>query len=93
MAFRQMDANIARYLKTDIKEGIVVAEIAPNSPASRAGLEVGDIIININSENIRTEDDAISLLADSRVGETAHLRIVRDGRQSEKSLVLTRRGE
>lgn len=93
MGVRQLDANIARYLKIDITEGVVVAELAPNSPAARAGLEIGDVIVAIKGERVRSEEDAIALIADSRVGENVKLSVVRDTKRIEKTMTLTRRGE
>jgi serine protease Do len=92
MRFQQIDANIARYLRLKSTEGVVIVELAPNSPAARAGLEIGDVIVAINGQPVKTEDDAIITLYDSRVGDTITLRVQRDGRQMETKMVLTKRG-
>jgi serine protease Do len=36
-----------------VKEGILVSQIAPGSPAEKAGLKVGDIIVAIDGEKVR----------------------------------------
>jgi serine protease Do len=92
MRIQQIDANIARYLHLSSQEGVVVVDVAPNSPASRAGLEVGDVIVSIGSEQIRTEDDAVALMSDARVGDSLTLRMLRDGKQFDATLKLTKRG-
>lgn len=92
MRFQQIDANIARYLRLQSTEGVVIVELAPNSPAARAGLEIGDVIVALNGQPVKTEDDAIITLYDSRVGDTITLRVQRDGRQMETKMVLTKRG-
>ena len=63
-----------------------------NSPASRAGLEVGDVLVSINGSPIRNEEDAIFYFTDSRVGDKLNIRILRDGKEIEKTMTLTRRG-
>lgn len=92
MRVQQIDANIARYLKLSSSEGVVIVDVAPNSPAARAGLEVGDVISSISGQPVKTEDDAVALLSDARVGDTLKLRILRDGKESDRSLQLTKRG-
>jgi serine protease Do len=89
---RQVDENIARYLKLKTAEGVVIAEIAQNSPASRADLQVGDLLLSINGIPIRTEDDAVFNFTDARVGDVLKLRVLRDGKELDKSITLTRRG-
>jgi serine protease Do len=91
MRFQQIDERIARYLKLGSTEGVVVVELVPNSPAAAAGLEVGDVITAIGGEPVKTEDAAVLLLYDSRVGDRLKLTILRDGKQMEKTITLTRR--
>jgi len=91
MRVQQIDARIARYLRLSSTQGVVVVEVAPNSPATRAGLEVGDVITAINGDPVKTEDHAILLIYDSRVGDRLRLHILRNGAEMDKTLTLTRR--
>jgi len=90
MNIQQIDDRVARYLKLDTKDGVVVVEIAPNSPAADAGLEVGDVIVAVNGEPVKSEDDAVSLISDSKVGDTLRLKILRNGKEMQQSMVLTK---
>ena len=46
--------------------GLLVARVAPQSPADQRGLQPGDIITRINKLPVRTVDEAISLMQDAR---------------------------
>jgi len=46
--------------------GLLVARVAPQSPAFQRGLQPGDIITKINKLPVRTVDEAISLMQDAR---------------------------
>jgi Do/DeqQ family serine protease len=46
--------------------GLLVARVAPNSPAFLRGLQPGDIITKVNRLPVRTVDEAISLMQDAR---------------------------
>jgi serine protease Do len=89
---QQLDANIARYLKMTTTEGVVIVELAQNSPASRAGMEIGDVLVSINGSPIRNEEDAVFYFTDARVGDKLNIRILRDSKEIEKTMTLTRRG-
>lgn len=89
MNIQQIDDRIARYLQLQEKEGVVVVEIIPSSPAAQAGLEPGDVIKEIKGETIKSEDDAVALISDSQVGDTITMKVLRDGKTSQKTMKLT----
>ena len=53
----ELDSEFARRYKTDEKSGVIVSRIYPNSPASNSGLNVGDIILEINRHSIDSIED------------------------------------
>lgn len=65
--------------------GAVVNEVTPDSPAARAGLKSGDVIIEINGKAIREAGDVRTAVGLLRVGEKVALTILREGKR--KSLV------
>jgi serine protease Do/serine protease DegQ len=60
--------------------GAVIAQIAPGSPAERAGLRVGDVIVAVEGRAVRNSADVRNRVGLVRVGETVVLQILRDGR-------------
>jgi putative serine protease PepD len=61
--------------------------VAPNSPASQAGLEPGDVILDINGKAISSTDDFINTVGKMAPGQKLTLTIKRDG--SIKKIPLT----
>ena len=55
--------------------------IAPNSPAERAGLKPGDVIIGLKGETVRSNDDLLNLLDASSIGQDATLLVLRGNRE------------
>ena len=45
---QDIDRNLAEAYKLPKPEGSLITQVAPNSPAARAGLKAGDIILQIN---------------------------------------------
>lgn len=60
--------------------GVVVLDIAPNSPAARAGLRPGDIIASINGTNIQTPDQVQQQVEAVPLGNTLQMTVERGGR-------------
>ena len=61
--------------------GVLVAKVETDSPAHRAGLEVGDVIVEFNGEKVPNVSKFRIAVATSKVGIKVPVRIVREGRQ------------
>jgi S1-C subfamily serine protease len=69
--------RIVRYHGLEIERGILVASVEPASPADRAGLREGDVIVNYDGRTISGIDDLHRLLAERPVGVGTPLTIIR----------------
>jgi Do/DeqQ family serine protease len=73
--------------------GALVAQIDPRSPAYRAGIEQGDVIVSFNGQAVSEPTDLVRLVADAPVGSTAAIVLIREGRRlTLKVPVLQREG-
>ncbi|MHB0913001.1 MAG: S1C family serine protease [Armatimonadota bacterium] len=60
--------------------GAIVWQLAPNSPASKAALQQGDVITEIEGARIESAEDAVKAIQKLKVGQRVRLTIWRDGR-------------
>jgi 2-alkenal reductase len=74
-----------------ISQGAMLQEIVAGTPAARAGLQAGDIIIAINGQPIDDRHPLVSLLLEHIAGETITLDLVRDGVTLQTTLTLGER--
>lgn len=82
----QVDEETAeRY---EIPMGIMIYEVAENSPAKRAGLRAGDIIYKVNDTLIQSFDDLSELIDSSQVGDTLRVLANREGKKVVCDVVL-----
>ncbi len=72
-------------------EGVLVTRVVDNSPADRAGVRKGDILVSFNSRALSTPDQLRELVTDAGPGRTVALRIVRDGDRRTLSVALESR--
>ena len=78
MGIQTIDEGIAQYYNLKTTKGVIVTQIVPNSPSSRAGLKVGDIITKINNFIISNDQMLKGVFQEFRTGQTIDLYILRD---------------
>ena len=98
--------TVAEALALPVEQGILLQEVVPEGPADRAGLQGndrqgqfdgaflptgGDIIVAIDGLDVRDMDDLIIYLAETIVGQTVTVDILRDGERQSLNLVLGER--
>src|SRR5829696_1391004 len=71
----------SRQARGEFEGGAGVRNIAPNSPAERAGVKPGDVIIGLKGEPVHSNDDLLNLLDASSIGQDATLRVLRGNRE------------
>ena len=93
MVLYPITTQVAQQLGVTQTSGAFVNEIDRRSPAYQAGLELGDIIVSFNGQNVIDPSHFVQLVSDARIGSTAVLGVIREGRQiTLKIPVLQREG-
>ena len=64
-------------------QGALVAKILPKSPAEAAGLQIGDIIEQLNGKEIESSAALPPMVGTTKIGETARLKVLRQGKLIE----------
>ena len=67
----------SRQAHDDASGGAQVENVAPNSPADRAGLRQGDLIVGFDGKPVHSTDDLLNFLDGSAIGRDAELRVRR----------------
>ena len=75
-----IDAEMAAALETDVTSGALITNIEPDSAAEEAGLEVGDIIVEVNDEEVGGAAELRNTIGLLRSGDTVDIKYVRDNR-------------
>ncbi len=88
MSVQEITPEIARQLRLSEPGGVVVSQVEPGSAADEAGIQRGDIIREVNGQNIQNIGDYRSAVAKVKKGDLVRLLIKR----GERNLYLTMRG-
>lgn len=63
LAAQEVDAAAAEALKLPLPEGILIADLAPNSPFAKAGLASGDVLLTLAGAPVNTPQELVYRLA------------------------------
>lgn len=85
----EMNEGLSTYFGGQ-REGALVIEVSPESPAARAGLQPGDVIVRAGGQEVGEPGDVREALNRAEAGQVA-LEVVRQGRRRELSLEWTGR--
>ena len=77
---QDLDKNLAAYLNVPDKKGVMIKAVEPQSPASKAGLKDGDIILAIDKKKIASVQDYWLVKKAYAVGDSFEAQILRDGK-------------
>ncbi len=82
---------IAKYFGLSSTKGVIVTSVKANSPAEKAGIQVGDIILAINGQEVKGTEDIWTILTnmDAKAGDVLTLTIFRKGQKKNIKLKLT----
>lgn len=76
-------------INSSIKEGAVIAKVEKGSVADKAGLEKGDVIVEIDNTKIKNTAHFRFMLYKHDIGETMKVKVVRDGKTKDVDIRLT----
>lgn len=81
VAVQDLTPDLARAFDIEQSRGAVIAQVEPGSPAERAGLKPGDVVVSVNGREIRRATEMRNAVGLLRIGSEVKLRIIRDGRE------------
>ena len=80
--------EIQQALGLSQRTGVIVAAVENGSPAARAGLQRGDVIVKLGSATIKDTTDLLAALRQHEPGERVPVTIVRDGKKQTVQVTL-----
>ncbi len=82
-----LNRNIARHYELKAATGALVLSAETGTPAQRAGLQEGDVIVSLNGETVEGVDVLHRLLDEERIGAETRLVVLRGSRKLEFTVV------
>jgi len=88
VGIQEMTPELAKSLGLKEKEGALVAQVFSGSPAEKAGIEAGDVIVEFHGKQIIESKDLPRIVASTPVGESVVVKVSRDGKVMDRQVKL-----
>jgi serine protease Do len=80
--------ELAKALTLQEHQGALVADVMAGTPAEKAGLKRGDVIVAFNGKAVTSSRDLPPMVANTPVGQKVTLTVVRDGKEQELPMIV-----
>lgn len=86
-----LNRRVVRYHDLSVSKGFLVTQMEPGSPAARAGLKEGDIIVAFNGCPVAGVDDLHRMLTEEQIGVASSLTVIKRANKREVKIIPTER--
>ncbi len=91
LMIRNVDGNLAKMKELDVTAGVYVDSIADNSAAGDAGIEVGDIILEVDGAEVKTTSKLLEIIGSHHPGDKVAIKV--DRKSKEMDFLVTLRNQ
>ncbi len=88
MRIQSIDESIAKYYNLERTKGVIITKILSGTPADKAELQVGDIILQIDKYQINNDNTIFGVFYEFRTGQVIDILIIRDNKEMHKRMTL-----
>jgi serine protease Do len=88
VTLQEVTQALARSFNLEQPRGALVADVGENSPAAKAGLKAGDVIVAYAGKPVNDSADLPPLVGSTKPGASRALTVIRDGKEREITVTL-----
>ncbi|HHV17620.1 MAG TPA: trypsin-like serine protease [Thermoanaerobacterales bacterium] len=93
VALQDMTKDLAEYFELKDPNGAIIADVVSGSPAEKAGLMRGDVILKINDDVIKNSNDVSEIIGKTKINEKLVMVVLRNGQSRFVTVVVEKRPE
>jgi len=86
VSIQEITPELSKSLGLKEKKGALVAQVVPGSPADKAGIEQGDVIVEFNGKEVADSKDLPLIVASTPVGKSVTVKLLRDGKVTDRQV-------
>ena len=88
ISIQGVDPDMAKAFGLSRGGGALISDVSPNGPAAKAGLQRGDIVLELNGQSVNGPDDLSVHISQMAPGSVAHLKTFRDRQNRDVDVTL-----
>lgn len=85
---QEITSDLMEAFEIDELSGVLIAKVEDDSPASKAGLQAGDIVLEVGKEKVANVARFRLLVATAKIGDKVPVKILRDGKTETVNVTL-----
>ena len=85
---QEVTPELAKSFGLKDNKGALVSQVVPNSPAEKAGIEQGDVILQFDGKEVSDSKELPRIVASTPVGKSVMVKIARDGKVTDRQVKL-----
>ena len=93
VSIQDLPKDLADYFGIKDRQGVLIADVVPGDPAAEAGVRAQDIVLEINDEKVKDSKALLKKVAQLKVGTTARLKILRNGKTKLITVKVAKRDD
>ncbi|MFH0803471.1 MAG: trypsin-like peptidase domain-containing protein [bacterium] len=90
---QEVTEETAKYLKLPNTDGVLIVGVVPDSPAFKAKLQRGDVLVEVDDQKVNSPDDLRKLISSRKIGDKLAIQIIRQGRLEYITMILAEMSE
>lgn len=91
VSLQELTPSMAKALQMDDNSGVMINNVVDDSPAEKAGLEVGDVILQFNGKTISDNDDLVKAVRSTSPGDKIEVVVLRNGKNKSLEVEIGER--
>src|SRR5579871_1107676 len=88
VGIQELTPDLAKAFNVPAEKGALVGNVDPNSPGAKAGLQQGDVITEVNGQQVNGPNDLRLKVGTMAPGTAVHLKVLHNGETRDVSLTL-----
>lgn len=93
IGLQDITPDLMRFFNLKEKEGALISQVYSGSPAEKAGVKAGDVVVEVDGVKIKNSQDVVREVLKKKVGQKVNLMILREGKRVEVSVVTAQMPE
>lgn len=81
--FTELSKQLGEYFGVDKGRGVLITEVDEDSPAEKAGLKAGDVVIAVDNDKVFESEDLRDAIGDQEAGDTVAVTVMRDRKEQK----------
>ncbi|MGZ3569097.1 MAG: DegQ family serine endoprotease [Thermodesulfobacteriota bacterium] len=86
VSIQEVTPELAKSFALKEKKGALVAQVVPGSPAEKAGIEQGDVIVEFDGKEVASSKDLPLIVSSSPVGKSVTIKLSRNGKVFDRQV-------